>query len=130
MQKVVIDTNILVSALWSENGNPARLMSLILSDMLVPCYDYRIMQEYREVLNRPRFSFTKANVNEILNKIKADGLSVTVPPVEDDFVDKSDKKFYEVAKYCQAVLITGNIKHYPPDDCVLLVADFLGAIRA
>ena len=54
----VIDTNILVSALWSRNGAPARILSLIISGELIPCYDYRILCEYREVLTRPKFKFT------------------------------------------------------------------------
>lgn len=40
---VVMDTNILVSALWSKNGAPARAVGLVLSAHLVPCYDHRIM---------------------------------------------------------------------------------------
>jgi len=28
-RKVVIDTNVLVSALWSENGNPATIIKMI-----------------------------------------------------------------------------------------------------
>ena len=125
MQKIVIDTNILVSALWSANGNPAKLMSMVLSDKVIPCYDYRIMQEYREVLSRSKFAFTQANVHEILQKIKADGLSVTAPELKVKFADESGRKFYEVAKYCQATLITGNKKHYPSDTDIISVADFL-----
>ena len=126
MQKVVIDTNILVSALWSAEGKPSRLLAMLLTDQLVPCYDYRIMQEYREVLSRPKFSFSKASVNDILAKIKADGLSVVARPLDTQFDDPSDKMFFEVAKFCNAMLITGNTKHYPKDDLVVTVSDFLG----
>jgi hypothetical protein len=41
------------------------------------------------------------------------------------FVDESDKKFYEVAKCCNAMLITGNIRHFPADGTAILPADFL-----
>ena len=30
--------------------------------------------------------------------------------------DESDRKFYEVAKFCHAPLITGNIKHFPDEE--------------
>lgn len=122
---VVIDTNILVSALWSRDGAPARVVGLVLSGHLIPCYDHRIMLEYRQVLQRPKFRFRLAEVNALLDWIKLAGRSVVPSPVEAPFVDEADRKFYEVAKYCSAVLITGNLKHYPSDDTVMSVADFL-----
>ena len=128
MQKIVIDTNVLVSALWSDKGKPAQLLTLIINDKLTPCYDYRIMQEYREVLARSKFSFNKANVNDILNKIKYDGLSVVATPLDLEFKDPGDRMFYEVAKFCCASLITGNTKHFPKDSCIISVADFLESI--
>ena len=44
---VVIDTNVLVSALWSKDGSPARVVSMMLSDIITPCYDYS--DEYSEI---------------------------------------------------------------------------------
>ena len=35
------------------------------------------------------------------------------------------KKFYEVAKFCGADLVTGNLKHYPADPRVMNVTAFL-----
>ena len=123
--QVVIDTNILVSALWSRNGAPARLVSLVISGALVVCYDYRIMCEYREVLSRPKFGFTKGEINSLLDWFEANGRSVIADPLEEQFADEADKKFYEVAKFCNAKLITGNLKHFPPDPLVASVSDFL-----
>ena len=125
MQRIVIDTNVLVSALWSGKGKPAQLLALVLNDKLTTCYDYRIMREYREVLSRPKFIFEKANVNDILTKIKSDGLSVVSTPLDIELDDPNDKMFYEVAKYCNALLITGNAKHFPDDSCIISVSDFL-----
>lgn len=122
---VVIDTNILVSALWSRNGAPARVVGLVLSGRLIPCYDYRIMLEYRQVLQRPKFRFHPAEINALLDWFKQTGRSVVPAPVDIPFVDEADRKFYEVAKYCGAVLITGNLKHFPIDDMVMPVSDFL-----
>lgn len=122
---VVLDTNVLVSALWSKNGAPARVVSMALSGKLVPCYDYRILCEYREVLQRPRFGFTSGEVNSLLDWIESYGHSVIAEPVEDMFIDEADKKFYEVAKFCGAALITGNLKHFPEDPLVMSVAVFL-----
>ena len=106
---VVIDTNVLVSALWSRNGAPARVLSLIINGGLIPCYDYRILSEYKEVLTRPKFKFTGGEVNALLDWIADTGRSVVAEPL----------------KFCGAKLITGNIKHFPKDNTVLTVSDFL-----
>ena len=121
----VIDTNILVSALWSKNGAPARILSLIISGKLIPCYDYRILSEYKEVLIRPKFKFTRSEVNALLKWIADNGRSVIAEPLNVDFTDEADKKFYEVAKFCRVKLITGNTKHFPKDPAVLTVSEFL-----
>ena len=122
---VVIDTNVLVSALWSRNGSPAKIISLVINGNLIPCYDHRIMNEYQEVLKRPKFGFSEADINALLGWFTAVGHSVIAEPLPIDFVDESDKKFYEVAKFCRATLITGNLKHYPNDPSVVSVPDFL-----
>ena len=122
---VVIDTNILVSALWSKNGAPARGVGLVLSGQITPCYDHRIMLEYRQVLQRPKFRFRPAEINALLDWFKQSGRSVVPASLDVTFVDEADRKFYEVAKYCGAVLITGNLKHFPNDDAVMSVSDFL-----
>ena len=122
---VVIDTNILVSALWSRSGAPARAVGLVLSGHLIPCYDHRIMLEYRQVLQRPKFRFRPSEINALLDWFKQTGRSVIPAPVDISFVDEADRKFYEVAKYCGAVLITGNLKHFRNDDAVMSVSDFL-----
>ena len=121
---VVIDTNILVSALWSKIGAPARVLSLIISGGLIPCYDYRILSEYRDVLSRPKFKFTDSEINALLDWIVENGRQVIAEPMNVDFTDESDKKFYEVAKFCDAKLITGNIKHFSNDKLVLSVPEF------
>jgi putative PIN family toxin of toxin-antitoxin system len=55
-EKVVIDTNILVSALWSENGNSAEILKII-PNSIIPVFNDSIFSGYTEVLNRPKFSF-------------------------------------------------------------------------
>lgn len=124
--QVVIDTNILVSALWSKNGAPAKVISMVLSGLLIPCYEYRIICEYREVLLRPKFGFTQNEVSSLLSWFESFGRSVVAETCEDGFIDESDKKFYEVARFCNAKLITGNLKHFPPEPDILAASDFLG----
>ena len=50
MIKAVIDTNILVSALLSPSGSPAKVLDHVLNGNVVMCYDSRMIAEYQEVL--------------------------------------------------------------------------------
>lgn len=125
---VVIDTNILVSSLWSKDGLPAKFVSMLFTGDIIPCFDYRILQEYRQVLAREKFGFTKWEINSLIDWITEQGISVCATKSNLDFVDESDKKFYEVAKFCNALLVTGNKKHYPCDDKIITVREFFNRI--
>ena len=98
---------------------------MVLGGNLVPCYDYRILCEYREVLQRPKFGFSRSEINSLLDWFESYGRSVLPESLADVFLDEADKKFYEVAKFCGAVLVTGNLKHFPEDPLVMSVTDFL-----
>ena len=126
---IVIDTNVLVSALWSKNSNPAKLLYLVFEGTLKPCYDYRILEEYWEVLKRPKFKFSESDIQNLLEGIKSTGISVVAKPISARFEDEEDKKFYEVAKFCNAKLITGNLKHFPKDDYIMSVSEFLESLN-
>jgi len=123
--RVVIDTNVFVSALMSRTGKPANILRLMFAKSILPCYDYRMMGEYVTVLYRPRFGFIRLEIQEIISFIKCDGVFTTPPPLDMFFSDESDKAFYEVARSCQATLITGNKKHYPDEPFILTPAEFL-----
>jgi putative PIN family toxin of toxin-antitoxin system len=124
----VLDTNILVSALWTPAGNASTIINLILTDRIVPCFDQHILNEYHIVLSRPRLAFPAGQVNELLSEITDRGFSVTIIPSSIVLPDESDRKFFDTAKYCEAYLKTGNIKHYPKDPLVLTPARFLGTL--
>ena len=81
----VIDTNILVSALWSRNGSPAKVLSLVLNGKVIPCIDSRIMHEYRAVLSRPKFGVTGHEIDALLSWFEDYGFSVVPEPLEDAF---------------------------------------------
>jgi len=125
---VVLDTNILVSALWSKDGKPWKILNLISSEEIKPCFDFRIMAEYKAVLLRPHFKFSSAEVSALLSVIETSGISVFPVPAKINFTDQTDKKFYEVAKHCDAKLITGNIRHFPEDPDIMTPANFLHQI--
>lgn len=122
---IVLDTNVLVSALWSTSSKPGAIINAVIARKFTACYDYRILDEYVKVLHRPKFGFQDWEINYLLDPLIKNGISVVPEPLPDiPFTDESDRKFLEVAKYCDAYVVTGNIKHYPNDSCIITVAEF------
>ena len=123
---IVLDTNVLVSAVWSPGRNASSILYAVFSGKFTVCYDYRILEEYERVLHYPRLQFTEWEINAILEPIIKSGIAVIAPPIPEVSFDRdtSDCKFYEVAKFCDAVLITGNLIHYPSEPDILSPADF------
>ena len=115
---VVLDTNVIVSALLSPHGKPAYIFNRFINGELTLCADERILSEYYAVLSRPQFKFNPQLIDRIISFIRTHALIVTPITLSAQFDDESDKKFYEVAKTCNATLITGNLKHFPVDPCI------------
>lgn len=114
--RAVVDTNVLVSAFLNPHGLPARVMDAILSLQLTPVVSPGILAEYTEVLLRPKFGFAS---EEILGFMKDfTGLAISVPDLPDDgplLPDPDDALFVVAARIGQCPIITGNIRHYPPE---------------
>ena len=125
MTKIVMDTNVLVSALLSPNGNPAKILSLVVNEQVILCYDSRIILEYESVLLREKFPFKAQDVWGLLNATRRIGMITLPKPSSKIFDDEGDKKFYEVAKDAGAYLITGNMKHFPQESWILLPTTFI-----
>lgn len=126
---VVLDTNIVVSALLSPFGPPARIVDLMLAGELTMTFDDRVLTEYRQVLSRPRFGFAAGDVERLLQFIEAEGTAVLAKPWPYPLPDPDDSAFIEVAAAAGAPLVTGNLRHFPADRCpgvdVRAPADFL-----
>ena len=129
MTYVVLDTNILVSALWRHllQGRPAQLLDLCLSGHYSVIYTQAILEEYETVLARPKFGFAPEDVKGLLDYFEFRALrgepifeSLARPKCS----DPDDQKFYDVACCCDAILVTGNKKHFPEDPRVLSPAEF------
>ena len=124
--KVVVDTNVIVSALINTNGTPAKILSLILNGKIKLLYDNRIIFEYTDVLSRKEFGFSKEIINDMIDYFKHDGEFINAEFIKRKFSDETDKKFYEVYKSGEAkYLITGNTKHFPQEDAIIIPKDFM-----
>ena len=126
---VILDTNVLVSALWRQlaHGKPALLLDLCMSGRYRVVYTKSMLEEYAAVLSRPKFGFASADVDALLDFFRFQALdggplfdSLSRPQCS----DAGDQGFYDVACCCDALLITGNTKHFPEDERVLTPAEF------
>ena len=129
MIHAVIDTNILVSALLSPSGLPAKIFNHVLHGNVTMCFDSNIIAEYQEVLARPKFKFNSKAVAQILDFIVQTGISIIPEPLAIEFIDEADKVFYEVAVSVNGHLVTGNAKHYPQDAIVVTTQEFLEIVE-
>ncbi|AEF85298.1 conserved hypothetical protein [Treponema primitia ZAS-2] len=123
--KLVLDTNIIVSAFLNPMGIPGEILSMVLAKKIKICYDNKIFAEYTEVLTRSKFNFNKELVNDFLEFIKIYGEYVLAEPQNIVFIDEDDKIFYDVLKSSNAdYIITGNKKHYPKDRSIVSPKEF------
>jgi len=125
---VVLDTNVLVSALWSADGNPFKIVRMIPDGIIIPHFCEEILLEYKTVLFRPSFRFHHKNVEELLERFMLFGRNVDAKKSDFPLLDESDRAFFDTAKNSESILITGNIKHYPRDPHILTPIDFLSKL--
>ena len=127
----VIDTNVLISALLTRNQQSATVITFksVLDGYVTPLFNDEILEEYSEVMNRPKFKFNKKDITLILEYFSAFGLNIERTPFEELMIDEKDRVFYEVAlSKDDSFLVTGNIKHFPSDPKVVTPAEFLKII--
>ena len=131
MQNIVLDTNIIVSAVLSPQGNPAKILNIIEADEDFQIYfSPEILIEYEEVLSQKRLNIVVETQNRICEAIKTIGI-LTYPSVSSmPLPDENDRVFYDTAKESGAILITGNMKHYPKENFIMTPAQFLSLIES
>jgi len=91
-----------------------------------------ILEEYEDVLRRPRFCFSEERIQKILNMIRQYGLEVHPTPTGEILSDMDDLVFYEVVMEKQdenAYLITGNVRHYPEKRFIVTPAEMMAILR-
>jgi putative PIN family toxin of toxin-antitoxin system len=112
--RVVVDTNVIVSACLTPLGLPAKIVDLAFREEFQLFVSANILNEYREVLSRPKFGHLKERTMLLVNGIEE--VAALVFPVEtvSQAQDEDDNRFLECALSCQAdFLVTGNTRHFP-----------------
>ena len=112
--RVVYDTNVVVSALLKEKSDPALLIGLALRGSVIPCLSRFVLDEYQEVLHRPKFSFDPHLVDQFLRDFCKRAVIVAPKRRVHAALEEADNRFLECARSARAkYLVTGNRKHFP-----------------
>ena len=133
--RVVLDTNVLVAGLLSASGPPGWIVEAALAGELEPAFDMAIRQEYAEVLRRPEFQFSPAQMEALLVALDQFGFHVVAPPPWPIALpDPDDEPFLAVAAAAATMLVTGNLRHFPVSSrrgvIVLTPREFVNRIKA
>lgn len=115
--RVVLDTNVLVSGILTPGGVCHRILELVRDGVLVPCVDGRILEEYEAVFRYPKLSPVLEPAREILGFLRGTAIRAGAVPLLCELPDESDLPFLEVASAASAVLVTGNVRHFPAGAC-------------
>ncbi|MFC3416043.1 putative toxin-antitoxin system toxin component, PIN family [Algoriphagus hitonicola] len=114
--KVVLDTNILISALISKSYPSKILEAIFKTPSIELCLSEEIFREYAEVLARPKFSRFNDFYHHaliVLHQIKRIAVFYNPKRSVDILEDKSDNKFLELCLECKAnILVTGNFNDF------------------
>jgi putative PIN family toxin of toxin-antitoxin system len=114
MIRVVIDTNVIVSALLQPLGPPAQVLILALSGLIQQCISGSVYAEYEEVIRRAKFRRDEQTIVATLEAIRSKALWVKPNGPVTACSDPDDNMFLECAQASHAdYLVTGNLNHFP-----------------
>jgi len=100
--KVVLDTNVLISAIFFS-GPPSRILAAWIDDEFEIVVSTDILEEYREVATRVGERFPGVEVRPVLDRVALHSLlAVPVKLPDDACTDRDDIEFLECAVGCRA----------------------------
>ena len=115
MQKIILDTNVIVSSLIQKNY-PFLIVEHCIEGNVEICISNEIIQEYIEVLNRPKFSRFydfKINADFLITRI-SEMAELFEPQNKLNLIkDETDNRLLELAQLAKAdFIITGNTNDF------------------
>lgn len=112
--RLVIDTNIIVSAALKPDGLQRTVLLLATAKPARLYITGAILDEYRDVLTRPEMKIRRGLRNQLLQLIRVRGHTVKPSRLPQITKDPDDNKFLECADAARAdYLVTGNARHFP-----------------
>jgi putative PIN family toxin of toxin-antitoxin system len=114
MTRVVIDTNIIVSAYLNQEGLPFFILKLALAGNVRLCASEDILSEYQELLQRKSLPLNIRRAKLLFRSIRRASEIVTPASRVNATADPDDNIFLECAQAAKAhYLVTGNTAHFP-----------------
>lgn len=131
----VIDTNVLISALLSKKQNAAtvQVLELIFAGDITMLYSKKVFKEYKQVLHRKKFGFSKQTIKILLEFIQKYGIKVNPKQPNLSLPDMDDVPFYEIVletKSNGSYLVTGNIKHFPKEPFIVTARELITILKS
>ncbi len=80
----------------------------MLEGRFTPLYHEDILDEYEEVLYRPKFHLSEDVIQTVISAVKRYGIEVFPQPTGEILIDMDDLVFYEVALDILLVYLTGG----------------------
>jgi putative PIN family toxin of toxin-antitoxin system len=112
--RLVIDTNVLISAAIKPAGLQRTVLLLAMTKPARWYVSRPILEEYREVLARPELHIRKGLRRQLLQLVRNRSRLVATSRHLEVTPDPDDNIFLECADAARAdYLITGNQKHFP-----------------
>ena len=124
----VFDTNVLVSAMITQNSDSAtvKVLEQVVKGRIIPLFNDEILLEYQEVLNRDKFNLREDDILNMLDLIIDNGCWAGRRATDFPFTDVNDIVFFEVSMSKEGTfLVTGNTKHFPKVPTVVTPAEML-----
>src|SRR5262245_8913217 len=130
--RVVLDTNIVVSAALRPSGLPRTVLLLSFTKPSRIYVSPAILEEYRIVLARPALKIRRALQQQFMQLIRNRAQMVRPAYSLQVTSDPEDNKFLECADAARAdYLITGNQRHFPEfwkNTKIISSRDFIGLV--
>jgi len=104
IHKIVIDTNIVISAALNSKGSSAKIVEFVSDGLLSLHYNDYILAEYEEVLSRVKFAFSLEKQKAAIDMIIKYGYYEELAESDIPFIDEDDRPFYDAAKSIGAFL--------------------------
>jgi len=129
--RVVLDTNVLISACLKPGGLEAGMVGMALDGRVEACVTAEVWAEYEDVLLREKFRAMRGAAEGMLAALASRVVRVEAAGTVSAADDEDDNRFLECAAAAGArYLVTGNLRHYPAEWGGTIVVNARGFVEA
>jgi putative PIN family toxin of toxin-antitoxin system len=131
--RVVIDCNVLISAGISKGGTCGKVLEEVIRHHEW-YFSHPTLQEFLSVIQYPHLKRYKRKLKALEKAYREAAIEIKPDPTPIDLPDPDDAVYLQTAATARAdVVITGNKKHFPPNEyrgiLILSPSEFLDSIQ-